>query len=163
MATHESSASSLAILPGYQFWKVRGSPLAQRDQNGLLGELDFLRRPTQVTEVSFLVMLWMLLGLTVTRSLKQAWQGVKGFQLVGHKPERGTKYFSSCTWQCFLASSQVRFTVCRKSSCSAVLQVSIRAEQEHKYRRNRSADIHLKTNIWTRRAELTCIKSSASF
>lgn len=91
MATHESSASSLATLPGYQFWKVRGSPLAQRDQNGLLGELDFLQRPTQVTEVSFLVMLWMLLGLTVTRSLKQAWQGVKGFQLVGHKPERGKK------------------------------------------------------------------------
>lgn len=91
---------------------------------------------------------------------KESW--VSGL-VSGSQAWNWTKYFSRRTWQCFLASSQVRFTVCRKSSCSAMLQVSIRAEEEHKYRRNRSADTHLKTNIWTRRAELTCMKSSASF
>lgn len=88
--------------------------------------------------------------------------GSQGFPVSGSQGWNLTKYFRRRTWQCFLASSQVRFPVSRKSSCSAMLQVSISAEQEHKYRRNRWADTHLKTNIWTRRAELTCMKSSAS-
>lgn len=33
--------------PGYQFWKARGSPLAQRDQNMVELLVRFLRRPTQ--------------------------------------------------------------------------------------------------------------------
>lgn len=89
--------------------------------------------------------------------------GSQGFTVSGSQAWNLTEYFSRRTWQFVLASSQVRFTVCRKSSCSAMLQVSIRAEQENKYRRNRSVDTHSKTNIWTRTAELTCMKSSASY
>ena len=66
--------------PGYQFWKVRGSPLAQRDQGILelllvellMVELSrFLRRPTQQSEAIFRAMVWMFSGVRVTRSLKQ--------------------------------------------------------------------------------------------
>lgn len=54
--------------------------------------------------------------------------GSQGFTVSGSQAWNLTKYFRRRTWHCFLASSQVRFTVCRKSSCSAMLQVSIRAE-----------------------------------
>lgn len=64
--------------PGYQFWKVRGSPLAHWDQDilellvELLVELlRFLRRPTQQSEVTFRAMVWMFSGVSVTSSLKQ--------------------------------------------------------------------------------------------
>lgn len=67
--------------PGYQFWKVRGSPLAQRVQGilELLVELKFLRRPIQWSELSFRAMFWMLAGVAVISSLKQTCQDVKGY------------------------------------------------------------------------------------
>lgn len=59
--------------PGYQFWKMRGSPSAQRDQDilELSVEEKFLRRPTQLSEVRFWEMVLMFSGVTVTSSLKQ--------------------------------------------------------------------------------------------
>lgn len=66
-------------LPGYQFWKARGSPLAHLVQLKSVVELvlllavqvKFLRRPIQEAEEILLAIQWLLLGVTVTRSLKQ--------------------------------------------------------------------------------------------
>lgn len=69
IATQEVFDVTGAWVPGLQFWKVSGSPLAQRDQ-----VLFFFWRPIQEVLDTLLAMATMLSELTVTKSLKQAWQ-----------------------------------------------------------------------------------------
>lgn len=67
MATQEVLNVAWASVSGLQFWKVSGSPLAQRDQVLLI-----FRRPIQEVFDTLLAILKMLSEVTVTRSLKQS-------------------------------------------------------------------------------------------